>query len=66
MNPQLEKLEESKAQDSTSSGTCSINNNDDKYDQHNQPRRSTKIHLPIILGGIEVSYLHCSEEGCSQ
>ena len=42
MNSQLEKLEESKVQDSASSFTHNINYNDAKDHQHNQPSRSTR------------------------
>ena len=40
MNSQPEKSEKSKVQDSASPCTHTVNYNDDKYDQHNQPRRS--------------------------
>ena len=42
MNSQLEKSEESKVQDSASWCTHTVNNSDDKYDQHNQTRRGTR------------------------
>ena len=40
MNSQPEKSEKSKVPDSASPCTHNVNYNDDKYDQHNQPRRS--------------------------
>ena len=42
MNSQLEKSEESKFQDSASSCIDNVNYSDDRYDQHDQPRRSTR------------------------
>ena len=36
------KSEEPRVQDSASSCTDNVNYNDDKYDQHDQPRKSTR------------------------